>query len=177
MARGVAFRHIRVIRRPGCPRRGVLIAGGLTLPCALGRGGVSSKKREGDGATPRATLLPLQAFYRADHGQRPRSALPLKPIRAGDGWCDGPGDRNYNRAVRLPYRASCETMMRSDALYDIVVDLDWNRRPAVAGRGSAIFMHAARPGFLPTEGCIALPIAALRRLLPRLGPHTRITIT
>lgn len=177
MARGAPFRHIRVIRRPGCPRRGVLIAGGWTVPCALGRGGVSAAKREGDGASPRATLRPLQAFYRADHGQRPRSGLPLRPIRNQDGWCDSPQDRNYNRPVGLPYAASCEAMRRPDALYDIVVDLDWNRRPAVRGRGSAIFMHVARPGFLPTEGCIAVSAAVLRRLLPRMSRQTRITIT
>nr|WP_245422304.1 L,D-transpeptidase family protein [Alsobacter soli] len=177
VARSAPFRQIRVIRRPGDPRRGLLLAGGYAFPCALGRGGVSADKREGDGASPRATLRPLRAFYRADAGLRPRSGLRLDPIRQGDGWCDAPGDRNYNRPVRLPYPASCESMTRPDGLYDIVVDLDWNRRPAIGGRGSAIFMHVARPGFAPTEGCVALRRADLLRILPRLSAETRIVIT
>ena len=168
---------MRVIKRPGSPRQGLLIAGAAIIPCALGKGGVSTRKREGDGASPRATLRPVRAFYRADHGVRPRSGLPLRPIRISDGWCDAPGDRNYNKLVRLPYGASCESMLRPDGLYDIVVELDWNRRPAVSGMGSAIFLHVARPGYQPTEGCVAIGADALRRLLPRLSPQTRITIT
>jgi L,D-peptidoglycan transpeptidase YkuD (ErfK/YbiS/YcfS/YnhG family) len=171
------LRHIRVLRRPGDPRRGLLITDGRAVPCALGRGGVTRRKREGDGATPAGALRPVQAFYRADHGQRPRCMLPLRSIRARDGWCDDMRDRNYNRAVTLPYPAGCETMRRPDALYDIVVELDWNRKPAVRGRGSAIFLHVARDGFRPTEGCVAIRIADLRRLLPRLSGQTRFIIS
>jgi len=35
----------------------------------------------------------------------------------------------------------------------------------VKGRGSAIFLHLARPELAPTEGCIALPERELRALL------------
>jgi L,D-peptidoglycan transpeptidase YkuD (ErfK/YbiS/YcfS/YnhG family) len=37
--------------------------------------------------------------------------------------------------------------------------------PVVRGRGSAIFLHLARPGFTPTEGCIALEQRDLLRVL------------
>jgi L,D-peptidoglycan transpeptidase YkuD (ErfK/YbiS/YcfS/YnhG family) len=154
-----------------------LIMDGRAIPCALGRGGVSSRKREGDGATPAGALRPVQAFYRFDRGQRPCCALPLRPIRDHDGWCDDSRDRNYNREVRMPYPGSCESMRRPDPLYDIVVELDWNRTPAIHGRGSAIFMHVAREGFRPTEGCIGLRLADLRRLLPRLRRETRIIVS
>ena len=33
------------------------------------------------------------------------------------------------------------------------------------GRGSAIFLHVARPDFAPTEGCVALALPDLLRLL------------
>lgn len=49
-------------------------------------------------------------------------------------------------------------------------------RKPLPGRGSAIFLHHARPGLTPTDGCIALDEAALRRLLARIGPRTRILI-
>jgi L,D-peptidoglycan transpeptidase YkuD (ErfK/YbiS/YcfS/YnhG family) len=99
----------------------------------------------------------------------------VRAIRERDGWCDASADRNYNRPVRHPYPASAERLWRADGLYDIVVVLDCNDRPRVRGRGSAIFMHVAKPGYAPTEGCIALAQAHLLRLLVRLRRRSRIT--
>jgi L,D-peptidoglycan transpeptidase YkuD (ErfK/YbiS/YcfS/YnhG family) len=67
-------------------------------------------------------------------------------------------------------------MWRSDHLYDVVIDIAWNRGPIVRGRGSAIFLHLARPGFEPTAGCVAVEKRTIRRLLERIGPGTRIEI-
>ena len=122
-------------------------------------------KREGDGATPRGRFVIRHAYYRPDTAGRIGSALRLVPLHPAMGWCDAPGDRNYNRPVRLPYPASAERLWRDDGLYDVVIVLGHNDRPRVRGHGSAIFMHVARPGFLPTEGCIALKREHLRVLL------------
>jgi L,D-peptidoglycan transpeptidase YkuD (ErfK/YbiS/YcfS/YnhG family) len=46
----------------------------------------------------------------------------------------------------------------------------------VAKRGSAVFLHLARPAFAPTAGCIAMTRASMLRLLARLGPRTRIVV-
>ena len=167
---------VRVRRSPLDRTRGSLVAGAMAIPCALGRTGPRRNKREGDGASPVARLRVLGGFYRADRQPRPRTLLRLRPIRAEDGWCDEPADRNYNRPVRRPYPASHEAMRRDDALYDVVLDLAWNRGPIVKGRGSAIFLHLARPDFAPTQGCVAIPATAVRRLLARIGPRTRIEI-
>ena len=89
----------------------------------------------------------------------------------------GPADRHYNRPVKLRARAARPTGWRAPtALYDFIVELDHNTRPRIAGRGSAVFIHVARPGFAPTAGCVALEIDALRRLLARIGPRTRIVV-
>jgi L,D-peptidoglycan transpeptidase YkuD (ErfK/YbiS/YcfS/YnhG family) len=167
---------IRVYRSPIDHRRGRIVAGWLTIPCALGRGGTTHFKREGDGATPVGRFRVLGGFYRADRGPRPLSRLPLGAIRPKDGWCDDPRDRRYNRPVRLPYPARHERMWRDDGLYDLVVDIAWNRGPIIKGRGSAIFLHLARLDLAPTEGCVAVPPAWARRLLARIGPETRIEI-
>jgi L,D-peptidoglycan transpeptidase YkuD (ErfK/YbiS/YcfS/YnhG family) len=167
---------IRVHRSPLNHRRGVLTAGNLTLPCAIGRSGTSHSKREGDGASPVGCFRLLQAFYRADHGPRPRTGLKLKAIRPSDGWSDDARDRRYNTLVPLPCPTSHEKMWRDDHLYDVVIDIAWNREPIRRGRGSAIFLHLARPGFLPTEGCVAVEPRMIRRLLERIGPQTRIEI-
>lgn len=151
-----AITRVVVRRRPGHRSQGVLRAGERILPCALGRGGLRSIKREGDGGTPIGRWPFLSVRYRPDAHKGVRTGLPKRAIRRDDGWCDAPTDPNYNRAVRYPYRASAEQLWRGDQLYDVVVVLDYNVRCRRRGRGSAIFMHVAREGYRPTEGCIAL---------------------
>lgn len=169
------LRRIDVRAKPGDRTKGLLNAGGAVFPCALGRGGISSNKREGDGATPLARMRLLGVYLRDRRFDR-RSPLPIKPITPTLGWCEVPADRNYNRPVRMPYAASHETMRRSDDLYDACIVLDWNIRPRTRGKGSAIFFHLARPGFAPTAGCVAVTHAVMRRLLPRLSRHTVLTV-
>ncbi len=171
-----ANRHVFLQSLSGRSTTGVLVCGSLRFKCALGRSGLRALKREGDGATPAGNFAFLQAFYRADRLQRPRTALPVRPLRPSDGWCDAVGDRNYNRSVRHPYPASAERMWRADALYDIVVVLGHNQRPRVQGAGSAIFMHVARDGVKPTAGCLSLRRNDLLALLSRLGPGSSVAI-
>lgn len=145
---------------------------------ALGKGGVrpESEKTEGDGATPSGVYTLRRVLYRPDRGDAPETALPVRPIRPDDGWCDAPGDPAYNRPVRLPYAASCEEMTRADELYDIVVVLSHNDDPPVAGAGSAIFLHCARPDYPPTQGCVALARADLEKVLKQAVPGDTLAI-
>jgi L,D-peptidoglycan transpeptidase YkuD (ErfK/YbiS/YcfS/YnhG family) len=168
--------RIVVRARPGNPSQGLLAAGATVFPCALGRGGISANKREGDGATPLARMRLLSGYYRSDHMAVRATMLRMKPISTNLGWCEVPDDRNYNRPVRLPYAAAHETMRRPDRLYDICLVLDWNIAPRRRGRGSAIFFHLARPGFTPTQGCVAVTAAVMRRLLPFLSDRTVLEV-
>src|SRR5262245_43476871 len=126
----------------------------MVVPCALGRAGSRVVKREGDGATPIGRWRVGEVFYRMDRLRRPRTQLPVRPLRRLDGWCDAVGDRNYNRPVRHPYAASAEKLWRSDSLYDLILTLNHNTRPRVQGHGSAIFLHVAGPGYPTTAACI-----------------------
>lgn len=148
----------------------------MLLPCALGRAGRRAIKREGDGGTPRGRFRLLCVLYRPDRIGRPATGLPVRAIRPVWGWCDDSSDRNYNRKVMLPYPASHERLWRDDHLYDLVVVLDYNVSARKRRAGSAIFMHVARPGFLPTEGCVALAAADLGRVLAQIGPRSTLTI-
>ena len=176
----VGISRVVVSRRPGTRHQGILRAGGLSIPVALGRSGIGFDKAEGDGRTPAGRWRILALLYRPDHGPRPVTRLPARPIRPADGWCDDRADRRYNRPVILPMggarKVSHEIMWRDDALYDLVLVIDHNQRPRVAGRGSAVFVHLARPGFRPTEGCVALRRADMKRLLARLRPGAVIDI-
>lgn len=149
---------------------------GGSSPASCGRGGVRADKREGDGASPEGTFALVRVFYRPDRGMAPRTALPARALRPSDGWVDDPGDPQYNRLVALPYPAHHEELWRKDGLYDLVLLIGYNTDPPVPGRGSAIFLHVARPDLAPTEGCIAIPRDVLARLLGRLGPGSAITI-
>jgi len=174
--RGTSLRRLTVRRKPGAPTRGWLIAGPLTLPVALGRGGIKANKREGDGATPRGAFRLKRLWWRADRHPRPATRLPSRRIGSLDGWCETPTDRNYNRPVKVAPQSGADRLRRQDHLYDFIVETDHNTRPRVAGRGSAVFIHAARPGFAPTAGCVALNLPTLRRLLARVGPCTKIMV-
>ncbi|MDP3897861.1 MAG: L,D-transpeptidase family protein [Mesorhizobium sp.] len=165
-----------VRRRPGKRSQGILSLGGLNWPCALGKGGISALKREGDGATPLARMRVLGGYCRTDGVALRKSVLPLRAIGRDLGWCDAPADRNYNRPVTLPYPASHERMRREDRLYDICLVLDWNIAPRRRNRGSAIFLHLARPGYPPTEGCIALSPRDMARLLPLLSTRSFVQV-
>jgi L,D-peptidoglycan transpeptidase YkuD (ErfK/YbiS/YcfS/YnhG family) len=140
----------------------------LTWRAVYGAGGITYVKREGDGATP-AGILPLRrVLYRADRLARPRAAVAVEPLAPQDGWCDDPAHRDYNTAITLPHAGRHEALWRQDGVYDVIGVLGWNDAPVERGRGSAIFLHVARPDWAPTEGCIALAAADLAALLPAL---------
>ncbi len=173
----MALGTIVVRARPGHRTQGLLKAGGTVFPCALGRGGITANKREGDGGTPLAAMRILSGYFRGDQfsGGR-RTRLAMAPIGADLGWCEVPDDRNYNRPVKIPYGASHERMKRDDRLYDACLVLDWNIAPRRRGRGSAIFFHLARPGFTPTQGCVAVSQRTMARLLPYLAAGTMLKV-
>jgi L,D-peptidoglycan transpeptidase YkuD (ErfK/YbiS/YcfS/YnhG family) len=144
---------------------GRLVFSGQIFRVVPGRGGVRTDKREGDGATP-AGILPLRrVLYRADRLPPPDCAVPIEPIAPDDGWCDDPGHPDYNRQIRLPHDGSHEALWRTDGVYDVIGVLGWNDSPVLRGRGSAIFLHVARPDYAPTEGCVALAVSDLLRIL------------
>jgi len=155
---------------------GWLQCGNRVFRCTLGRGGVTTDKREGDGATPAGAYPLRQLLYRSDRLAPPTNALPTSPLRPRDGWCDDPGHSAYNRPVTLPLDASAESMWRDDHLYDLVVVLGYNDDPVVSGLGSAIFLHVASPEYSPTEGCIALAKEDLLAVLADITPGSDIRI-
>jgi len=160
---------------------------GRTYRCAIGRGGIAADKTEGDGVSPAGDFDMLKILYRPDRGVPPRIAsgtapgtsIEVAPIAATDGWCDDPAHADYNRPVTLPHPASCETLWRDDALYDLIVVTSHNSDPVMPGAGSAIFVHiAGGPDYPPTEGCIAFARTDLEAILRAWIPgEDRLVIT
>ncbi len=169
------LRHITVRARPGNRSQGFLSIGTAVFPCALGRGGISSAKREGDGATPLARMRILSGYVRRTTKTATQTRLPLSPISADLGWCEVPDDRNYNRPVRLPYAASHEHMLRADTLYDYCLVLDWNISPD-GGAAAARFSFTFPARIYADQGCVAVTMAVMRRLLPHLSSRTVLEV-
>lgn len=147
---------------------------GRLLPCTIGKGGISSAKHEGDGATPRGTHKIVGMLYRPDRILPPTPwAVPIRP---GDVWSDDSDDPDYNMMVRAPHGFSHEHLRRADPLYDLVILTDWNWPYTVPGRGSAIFIHQWRRPCYPTEGCVALRRSHLHWVASRLRIGTRLIV-
>lgn len=144
--------------------------------CAIGKNGIAADKREGDGKTPAGSFPLRECWYRADRLPAPAAALPLRVIHPDDGWCDDPAHPLYNRHVKLPFMASHETLWREDGVYDFIVPLGYNDDPVVPGRGSAIFLHVAKPDYSPTEGCVALAKGDLLEVLAGIRSGAAIVI-
>lgn len=157
---------------------GVFSGAGLSVRCALGKGGLvaARDKREGDGASPIGAWPARQVLYRPDREAAPDTALRVTALGPADGWCDDPAAAAYNRPIVKPFAARHEDLWRDDSVYDLIVPLGYNDDPVAPGLGSAIFLHVAREGYLATEGCIALAPADLRAVLRLLGPGSLIEI-
>ncbi|QND48689.1 L,D-transpeptidase family protein [Rhizobium lusitanum] len=161
---------------PGKPTRALVQLGPLTVPAAIGRSGRSVLKREGDGATPIASMKLLYGFTRGDHVRFLRTPLPMRRIHKDMLWCDQPEDANYNRLVKAPFKPSHEQMRRRDGLYDICLVLDWNISSRRRHRGSAIFFHLIKPGYEPTAGCIAVSLKDMQRIIGFLRKGTTVRV-
>lgn len=147
---------------------------GRVLPCSIGRGGVTTRKREGDGATPAGLHRITGLWYRPD--RLPPPAPWARPIGPGDLWCDAPDHAAYNLHARAPLDASHERLRRADPLYDLILTTDWNWPDAVPGHGSAIFLHQWRRPRFGTEGCIAFARPQLLWLARHAAPGTRLLV-
>ena len=142
----------------------------------VGAGGVSRAKKEGDRVTPAGTFPLPCGMYRRDRIKLPNTDLPMTPLREVHAWVDDPGDPKYNQLVQLPYPSHTEELWRADGIYDLLVVVGYNMHPVWPGAGSAIFLHIARPGFSPTDGCIGVSRDILLQLIAVLGSESTLTI-
>jgi L,D-peptidoglycan transpeptidase YkuD (ErfK/YbiS/YcfS/YnhG family) len=153
-------------KRNGCWRR---VAG--PWRARLGRNGLSSTKREGDGTTPTGTYRLGSTIYGI--APNPGTRLRYHRLTCGDWWDEDPSSSTYNRFRHLAcgatptFGGASEALWRISPQYRYFAVIDYNTQPTVAGRGSAIFLHVAVGA---TAGCVSLPERKLLRLLRWLQP-------
>ena len=156
---------IRVRADPASRTRGMLIAG------AAGASGRARPRRhpgEQAGGRRRNTA-------RRCSGSRGCGGVPIAHPRPRDPAAVAADRPRTTPGARTPptgattARSGCRRCSPAtgsggeDHLYDFIIEIDHNTRPRVAGRGSAVFIHVARPGLAPTAGCVALPWRELLR--------------
>ena len=140
----------------------------MELKCTLGKAGVEIKKREGDNITPKGTYKILNIYYRKDRIKKISSKLRLVAITKQMGWCDDPDSKYYNQLIKLPTEYSHEKFFRKDNIYDLVLVLNYNMKPIIKNKGSAIFIHVAKNNYQPTQGCIGLKKIDLLTILKKI---------
>jgi L,D-peptidoglycan transpeptidase YkuD (ErfK/YbiS/YcfS/YnhG family) len=147
----------------------------LEIKCTLGKSGIGIKKREGDNITPKGTYKIVNIFYRKDRIKKISSKFKLIEITREMGWCDDPNSKYYNQLIKLPTEYSHERFFRKDNVYDLVLVLNYNMRPIIKNKGSAIFIHVAKKN-QKTAGCIALNKTDLVNLIKKIDKKTKIKI-
>jgi L,D-peptidoglycan transpeptidase YkuD (ErfK/YbiS/YcfS/YnhG family) len=170
------FLYVTVLGRPQPRHAARLHAGPLIFRASIGRSGISWNKREGDGCTPAGAFLLGQGFFRSDRLKRPASVKPLSPTRQNLAWCDDPRSQLYNRPVKRGSRERHENLWRDDQVYDIVFTTSHNERPRILNGGSAIFVHLSNTDYRATQGCVAICLNDMRKLLSLVGKKTKIII-
>lgn len=139
---------------------------------AVGTVGV---KREGDQKAP-AGVFSLGTAFGYD---RAPTGVKVRYQQAGerDFFVDDPNSPDYNSWVSLSRNEdpsklwqSFEQMKRDDQRYKLGLVVEHNMSPAIAGVGSAIFLHVWKEPGTGTAGCTAMSEDNMRELLAWLDP-------
>jgi L,D-peptidoglycan transpeptidase YkuD (ErfK/YbiS/YcfS/YnhG family) len=144
----------------------------------VGRSGLSSSHREGDGTTPLGIyrIGPIVYGLDADPGVRFR----YHRLTCGDWWDEDAASPTYNEfrhfacGASPPFRGGSEALWRATVAYRLFAVIQFNTA-RVPGRGSAMFLHVDTGR--ATNGCVSLPRAQLVRVLRWLRAGATIRIT
>ena len=147
------------------------------VKCAIGKRGISIKKKEGDLITPKGLFKIKFILYRKDRIFNLKTKIKKMPIKKNMGWCDDPRSIYYNKLINLPFKYSAEKLYRTENTYDIIFVLNYNMRPIIKNKGSAIFIHIARNNFKKTAGCVAIKKTSMKKIASIINKKTLVKIS
>ena len=153
-----------------------LLYKGYKLKCSIGKSGSTTFKKEGDLATPKGLFKLGLLYYRKDRIKLLKCKIKKRVIKKGMGWCNDSRSKKYNREIYFPFKYSAEKLHREDNIYDLIINIKYNCKPAIKQKGSAIFLHIAKKNYLPTKGCIAIKKNDFLKILPLIKINTKISI-
>ena len=144
--------------------------------CAIGKRGIGIKRKEGHLITPKGKYKVKYILYRKDRIRKIQSKIKRIVITRSMGWCDDPKSKDYNKLIKLPTNYKYEKLYRKENVYDLILVLNFNMRPIVKKKGSAIFIHIAKKNYKKTEGCIAINKISLLKIIKKLKNNTKVLI-
>jgi L,D-peptidoglycan transpeptidase YkuD (ErfK/YbiS/YcfS/YnhG family) len=131
-------------------------------------------KKEGDGRSPAGVFSLGKAFGYAAAAEASWLKLPYQPVTEGIECVDDSASSVYNqivdrRSIKTPDWNSSEKMREVGEAYRWGVVVNYNT-PAVAKRGSCIFLHIGGEGGRGTAGCTAMAPDLLREVMEWIDP-------
>ena len=126
------------------------------LRCTVGKSGISSQKKEGDNKTPRGEFDIKYILYRKDRVSIIKTTLNKKIITKKMVWCDDKRSNKYNKLITFPFKYHAEKLWLKNNTYDIIVVINYNLKPVIKNKGSAIFLHIAKKNIKQQKGVLQL---------------------
>lgn len=149
----------------------------------VGSNGVTpgSSRQQGTWTTPGGTYTITEGFGVQSSG----TAMPYTVVDDRHWWVQDPESKFYNQMHTaeggdFPLTESgergSEHLVNYPSRYANALVIDFNRWPAVRGRGAGIFLHINGSG--ATAGCVSVPRATMERIMSWVEPsrHPRIAI-
>jgi L,D-peptidoglycan transpeptidase YkuD (ErfK/YbiS/YcfS/YnhG family) len=152
-----------------------LLYKGYKFKCSIGKSGIKKNKKEGDKACPRGVFSFGKLYYRPDRIKKLNTNLSCRKIKKYMGWCYDSKNKKYNREVNHKKNKKSETLFRKDHKYDAFIVINYNTKPIIKNKGSAIFLHLTK-NFKPTAGCIAISQNDFLKLIKGMNNKTKIKI-
>ena len=144
--------------------------------CSIGKRGIGFKRREGDLITPKGKYKIKYILFRKDRIKKIDSKIKKIPIKKNMGWCDDSRSKQYNKLIRLPYGYRYEKLYKKENIYDIILVLNYNMKPIIKKKGSAIFIQVSKKNYKKTKGCVALKKKDLLKIVKDLKKNTQVKI-
>ena len=152
-----------------------LLYKGYKFKCCIGKSGKNKNKIEGDKSTPIGTFLLGKLYYRPDKISKINTKLSSRKIKKKMGWCNDSNNSKYNKEVNNKKIKNAENLFRRDYKYDAFIVINYNTKPAIKNKGSAIFLHLTK-NYKPTVGCVAIKKKDFLKLAGLINSKTKIKI-
>ena len=144
--------------------------------CCIGKKGSTINKKEGDKRTPKGIFEIENLYFRKDRIEKPKTSLKCIKIEDTMGWCDDIRfPKKYNKLIKIDKKIKYEKLYRKDHKYDFFIPINYNVKPSIKNKGSAIFIHLTK-NYHKTAGCIAISKKDFLILLKIINSRTKIKI-
>lgn len=141
----------------------------------IGKNGLTIKKKEGDGKTPKGIFKLGIAF--GMHDIKIDKSMKYIKINKNLYWIDDVNSKYYNKLVDITKVEkdwnTAEHLIEYKNQYEYGIEINTNKEN-IPGKGSAIFLHCTTGK--PTMGCVAIEKEKMIELLEKINSKTVILI-